>query len=104
METEVSSSTVDSVAERTRNTVDRAAQTAHEAIDRLAAKAGPMIERLSGTASTTAESLRARADHFGELEDEWLESARSYVREKPLQAMAIAVVAGLVLGKLTSSR
>ena len=95
--------TADAVAERTRSTVDRAAQTAHEAIDRLAAKAGPAIERLRGTASTASETLRARADQFGELEEQWLESARTYVRDNPLAAVGIAVVAGIVLGKLTSS-
>jgi ElaB/YqjD/DUF883 family membrane-anchored ribosome-binding protein len=95
--------TADAVAERTRSTVDRAAQSAHEAIDRLAAKAGPAIDRLRGTATNAGETLRAKADQFGELEEQWVESARSYVRENPLAAVGIAVVAGIVLGKLTSS-
>jgi ElaB/YqjD/DUF883 family membrane-anchored ribosome-binding protein len=95
--------TADAVADRTRNTVDRAAQTAHEAIDRLAAKAGPAIDRLRGTANTASETLRAKADQFGELEEQWVESARTYVRENPLAAVGIAVAVGLLIGKLTSS-
>jgi len=95
--------TADAVAERTRGTVDRAAQTAHEAIDRLAAKAGPAIDRLRGTATSASETLRAKADQFGELEEQWVESARAYVRENPLAAVGIAVAVGLLLGKLTSS-
>lgn len=96
--------TVDAVAERTMSTVERVAQSAHEAIDRLAAKAGPAVEKLRGSTTTTAESLRARADQFGELEEQWLENTRSYVRENPLTAIAIGVLAGVVISKLGSSR
>jgi ElaB/YqjD/DUF883 family membrane-anchored ribosome-binding protein len=89
--------------ERSHTTVDRAAQAAHEAIDRLAAKAGPAFERLRGSATNAGETLRAKADQFGELEEEWVESARSYVRENPLTAVAVGVLAGLIIAKLTSS-
>ena len=97
------SATADAVAERAQGTVDRAAQSAHEAIDRLAAKAGPAVERLRSTATSASETLRAKADRFGELEDQWLESTRDYVRENPLTAIAVAMLAGIVLSKLTSS-
>lgn len=95
--------TTESAASRTHSTVDRVAQTAHEAIDRLAAKAGPAIDRLRGSATSTGESLRAKADQFGQMEEEWVEQTRSYVRENPLAAVGIAVAVGLVIGKLTSS-
>jgi len=103
METNSPAGTADAVAERTLGTVDRAAQTAHEAIDKLAAKAGPAVEKLRSTYSTAGETLRNKADRFGELEDEWVESARGYVRENPLTAIAVAVLAGIVISKLTSS-
>jgi len=96
-------STMDTVADRTLSTVDRAAQGAHEAIDRLAAKAGPAVEKLRSRTSGTAESLRAKADAFSEIEQRWMENARSYVRENPLTALAIGVLAGVVLAKITSS-
>lgn len=104
METTTSDSAVDSAAERTLSTVDRVAQSAHEAIDRLASKAGPAVERLRGTTTHTADTLRAKADAFGEMEEEWVENARSYVRENPLTALAIGVLAGVVLSKIASSR
>lgn len=96
--------TVDAVADRTLSTVERVAQSAHEAIDRLAAKAGPAVEKLRGSTTSTAETLRAKADHFGELEEEWLENTRGYVRENPLTAIAIGVLAGVLLSKISSSR
>lgn len=96
--------TADDLAERSRTTVDRFAQTAHDAIDRLAAKAGPAIDRLRGGATNTSETLRAKADQFTEMEEQWVESARSYVRENPMAAVGIAVAVGLLLGKMSSSR
>ena len=55
-----------------------------------------------GSASTTGESLRARAGQLGELEQQWMDSTRSYVRENPLTALGIAVLAGVVLSKIAS--
>jgi len=104
METTNSGASVDTVAERTHTTVDRAAQTAHEAIDRLAAKAGPAVEKVRAKTNSAAETLRAKADAFGEMEEQWLENARSYVRENPLTAVAIGVLAGVLLSKLSSLR
>jgi ElaB/YqjD/DUF883 family membrane-anchored ribosome-binding protein len=104
MEDTTSDTAVDSAAERTLSTVERVAQSAHEAIDRLASKAGPAVERLRGTTAHTADTLRAKADAFGEFEEEWVENARSYVRENPLTALAIGVLAGVVLSRLASSR
>jgi ElaB/YqjD/DUF883 family membrane-anchored ribosome-binding protein len=104
METTTGASAVDNAAERTLSSVDRAAQAAHETIDKLAAKAGPAIEKLRSTTTSAGDTLKARADQFGQLEEEWIETSRNYVRENPLTALAIGVLAGVVLAKLASSK
>ena len=104
MESTPGSSPAGTMAERSHNTVDRAAQTAHEAIDRLANKAGPAIEKLRASTSTAGEKLRSKADELGELEEQWLARTGDYVRENPLTSLGIAVLAGVLLGKLASSR
>lgn len=83
--------------------VERVAQTAHETVDRVAAAAGPAIERLTSTYSTAGDTLRAKADQLGALEEQWITSARSYVRENPLAAVGIAVLAGLLIGRMGRS-
>ncbi len=85
-------------------TVERVAQTAHEAIDRVAAKAAPAVEKWRTSATGAADTLQSKADRFVEMEDHWIETTREYVRENPLTALGIAVVAGLVLSRLSSSR
>jgi ElaB/YqjD/DUF883 family membrane-anchored ribosome-binding protein len=104
MDNNVSDTPLDATADRARSTVDRAAQTAHETIDRLAAKAGPAVDRLRRRTTGTADTLRAKADALGELEEQWADNARAYVRENPLTALALGVLAGVLLSKLSSSR
>ena len=87
-----------------RTTVDRAAQTAHEAIDRMAAKAGPALEKVRNTLAGSKDTLRARADQLSDMEEQWLNATRDYVRENPLTALAIGVVVGALLPRMASSR
>ncbi|RYH00387.1 MAG: hypothetical protein EON58_00200 [Alphaproteobacteria bacterium] len=81
-------------------TVDRIAQKAHEAIDNVAAKAKPAVERVQTVASQAADALHAKADALNEWEDQWLDSARIHIREQPLTALAIGLLAGVVLSRL----
>ena len=80
--------------------VDRVAQRAHDAIDSVAAKAKPAVERVHSAASQAADALHAKADALGELEEQWLDSARTHIREQPLTAIAIGLLAGLLLSRL----
>ncbi len=88
-----------------RNPVDRMVDGAHEAIDRLAARASPMYDRLRDSTREKADSLRTRADEaLDDIDERWLDDARRFVREKPLTALALGVLAGVVLSRLSSSR
>lgn len=83
--------------------VDRVAQSAHAAVDRLAGAAGPAIDRLRSSAGSAQETVKAKADQFGAMQEEWISGARNYVRENPLQALAIGLVAGYIIGRLGRS-
>jgi ElaB/YqjD/DUF883 family membrane-anchored ribosome-binding protein len=82
-------------------TVDRMAQKAHEAIDSVAAKAKPAVERVQTAASQAADALHAKADALGDLEEQWLDSARTHIREQPLTAVAVGLLAGVLLSRLS---
>jgi ElaB/YqjD/DUF883 family membrane-anchored ribosome-binding protein len=80
--------------------VDRAASTAHDAVDRVADRIGPAVGRIRSVASDTAGTVTAKAGDVGTMGDELMESARSYVRERPLAALGVAVLAGIVISRL----
>jgi ElaB/YqjD/DUF883 family membrane-anchored ribosome-binding protein len=83
--------------------VDRVAQTAHETVDRLAAAAGPAIEKLRTGASSATGTLQSKADQLGALEEQWITSARTYVRDHPFTAITIGVLAGMLIGRMGRS-
>lgn len=77
----------------TEKTVDRLSQTAHEAVDRAA-----------NAATSYAERFGERGEEWMQMPQDWLETAREYVRENPLQAIGMAAAAGYLLSVLMRSR
>lgn len=80
--------------------IERAATSAHQAVDRVAARVNPAVERARAVAQDSKDSLQTKLNDFGSMPAELTESCRSYVRERPLTSIAVAVVAGLLLGRL----
>jgi len=69
--------------------IDRVADNAHGAIDR---------------ASEMAERLGDKTDELWGMKDDYVESARDYVKHNPLVALGIALAAGYLFGKISSWR
>lgn len=82
----------------------RVVNTAHQTIDRLADKAAPHVSKLEGGVGGAGDMLSQRADQVRDMSDEWMESCRTSVREHPLAAVGIALVAGMLLARLASHR
>ena len=79
--------------------VERAATTAHQAVDRVAAKVNPAVERARAVTQDSAGTLNAKLDDLAASRDEWVDSCRSYVRERPMTALGIALLAGFLLSR-----
>ena len=75
------------------NTVERMSQTAHDTIDRAAQAAGSAYERFA-----------EKGEEWMAMQEDWVETAREYVREKPLQALGMAVAAGYLLHMIFGRR
>ena len=84
-------STIDKVADPARNTVDRVATAAHETVDKLASNASHVAERFSDQAQWVSQAPN-RA----------LEGSKTWVQDKPFEAVAAAVALGFLLGRLTA--
>ena len=80
----------ESTKRQSEDNIERMSQSAHKAVDRAASVAGDYAERLS-----------AKGEQFMSMHEDWLDTAREYVREKPLQALGIALAAGYLLHLIT---
>jgi ElaB/YqjD/DUF883 family membrane-anchored ribosome-binding protein len=81
------------MAETKRNTesnVDRLSQSAHDAVDKAAS-----------VASSYAERFSTKGEELMQMQEDWVSTARDFVRENPLQALGIAVAAGYLLHMIT---
>ena len=76
-----------------KQTIDRLSQTAHQGVDRAA-----------NAATAVAERLGEEADQWMDLQENWVEGARDYVREHPFAALGIAVAAGYLFSMITRGR
>lgn len=84
----------------TKEAVDRAADHVEEGLHRATDKAAEAAHRASDKAAHVSERGREVYDETLDRADVWLEQAREYVREKPVQAVAIALGAGWLLGRI----
>ena len=80
--------------------IDRVVHGVHQAVDRMAEKAVPTAERVKSSVSGAAEAVQSKADHLGEMQEEWLTACRDCVRDHPLKSVGLAVVAGMVLSRI----
>ena len=74
----------------TETNVDRLAQSAHEAVDKTAS-----------VASSYADRFSTKGEELMQMQEDWMTTARDYVRDNPLQALGIAVAAGYLLHVIT---
>lgn len=84
----------------TKQTVDRAAGQVEESLHRATDKAADAVNRATDKAAALGERGREAYDETADRVDAWLDHARGYVREKPVQSLAIAIGAGWLLGRI----
>lgn len=82
---------IEKVADPARNAVERASSAAHQGVDKLASGASHVADRF-------ADRTRLVSEASGRA----LEVSRSWVQERPLEAVGAALALGFVLGRLTA--
>jgi len=95
----VKQATSDAVA-RTKQAVNTTADRVEAGVHRATDKTASAAHRASDTAADLSERGRQLRDETMDRAELWMEQAREYVREKPMQSIAIAVGAGWLLGRI----
>lgn len=110
------------IEQKANGAVENANQSAHAAInaaseklsaaseklrptvDHLTAGAHKVLDRVSSAASQTADVWSEKSEQLKEAQAKLAASTRSYVQEKPIAAIGIAVATGFVLSWLLRKR
>jgi hypothetical protein len=80
--------------------IDRVVRGAHDTIDRLAESATPQVQRLEAGVNDANGALHAKADQMRGMGEAWTASVRGTVRDKPLSAVAAALVIGALVARI----
>jgi ElaB/YqjD/DUF883 family membrane-anchored ribosome-binding protein len=70
-------------------------------IERLTKTAHQKIEGAADAASSAVDHLGEKAEALYSMPQDWVESARDYVRERPLSAVCITFAAGYLFRLLS---
>ena len=81
-----------------------AAPAAHNLLDRVTQRAHAAVDGVSSRISSTLDGLQGGVSNVGDTRDEWVESAREAIRQHPFAALGGAVLIGLALRSLMTSR
>lgn len=95
----VKQATSDAVAS-SKEKFGRAADHVEEGLHKATDKAAHAANRATDKVSDAAERGREAYGKARDRADEWLDEIRDYVREKPVQSVAIALGAGWLLGRI----
>lgn len=100
----MSSALNDPISSDTTSATSAANGSAMRDKPRATERAHRTVDRVASAAHSYTDSFAAASDVWMQRQDEMLLKVRDYVREKPMQAIGIAVAAGFVLSKLMSGR
>lgn len=78
--------------------------TEKQQIDRLSESAHAAVDRAAQTAAQMAERVGEKGEELLAMKDDYVETAREYVKQNPIMAVGIALAAGYLFGKISSWR
>ena len=84
-------SSIDKMVDPALDVVGNVTSAAHEAVNRLSSGAAQVVDRVSEQA-TRASEASGRA----------VESSKSWIQDKPLEAVGMALALGFIIGRLTA--
>jgi ElaB/YqjD/DUF883 family membrane-anchored ribosome-binding protein len=83
------------------SSIEEASGRVGAAASRVSARAHEAVDQVASAVHSAADRLSAQSEHWMAGKDEMMAQVRTYVREKPLMALAIAAAIGFIFSRLT---
>lgn len=93
---------VESAGSALHTSIDKMADPALDTVGRVTHVAHDAVNRLSSGASQVADRVGEQAVRVSEASGRAVESSKSWIQDKPLEAVGIALALGFVIGRLTA--
>lgn len=93
---------VDSVGTALHDGIDKVADPARRSVDRLSTAAHETVEKLASSTAEVTDRFSEQTRRVTEAPGRVLEETKSWVREKPLEAVGTALAFGFIVGWLSA--
>ena len=93
---------VDSAGAALHSGIDKVAAPARGVVDSMSSAAHQTVNKLSSGASYTANRFSDQTRRLTEAPGRALDYSRSWVHDRPLEAVGAALAVGFILGRLTA--
>ena len=93
---------VESAGDALHNGIDKVVDPARHVIDSMSSTAHDTVDKLATSASHTASRVADQTTRLTDAPVKVFVRSKSWVQEKPLEAVGAALAIGFVLGRLTS--
>ena len=95
---------VDDASSSVHHAIDRASSAAGPAVDKLASGAHQTTDRVALAANNAVGTLRSAGTQLRNAQTQLTQGCSSYVQDKPLTSLGIAVAGGFLLATLVRLR
>ena len=95
-------SSVDSAGASLQTTIEKMARPAHSTVDRMSNAAHETVDKLASSVNHVADRFSDQTRLVTEAPSRAIEFSKSWVQDKPLEAVGAALAIGFILGRLTS--
>jgi ElaB/YqjD/DUF883 family membrane-anchored ribosome-binding protein len=93
---------VESAGAALHSGIDKVADPARQAVDRLSSSAHETVDKIASSASHTADRFSEQTRRLTDAPARALDCSKSWVQDRPLEAVGAALALGFILGRLTS--
>lgn len=94
--------TVDSAGAVLHSSIDKMGDLAPKTVNRVTTAAHDTVNRLASGATHVADRVSEQANRVTEASDRAVESSKSWIQDKPLEAVGMALALGFIIGRLTA--
>jgi len=88
---------VDSATDKVHRAIDTVSEKTHPAVDSVTSGAHSATNSVAGAANHAATAIDEKSELFLEAQERLMDNCRSFVQEKPLAALGLALGAGFIL-------